>query len=257
MGQALTSLTLGQEKEAEVSLPMGANILRVIGPGVVRTRDIPSLSGVSKEAVVMAINFLEARHMAEPVPGGSVRLTVTGLDALDGFRDRAAQVKDKKLRTVLQAVVSAARGVGRGAVAARRVRGGGQALPGRTQRLLADPTAALPGTRWCYTEAGGPTAPEPSRSEPQPSHSGIALLCRVLEGGCVRVDPARPATPADLAVRAERRIGEIGHAVDAHAGRKSERLPLSLSLFGASPPQAVPSMARLTTTRIRAPTGRG
>ena len=41
MGQALTSLTLGQEKEAEVSLPMAANILPRHRRGVVRTARYP------------------------------------------------------------------------------------------------------------------------------------------------------------------------------------------------------------------------
>jgi hypothetical protein len=144
MGQALTSLTLGQEKEAEVSLPMGANILRVIGNGVLRKRDIPSLSGVSKEAVAMAINFLEARHMAEPLPGGSVRLTFTGLDALDGSQERAVHIQDKKLRTALQAVVSQREALAEGLLPPRGVWRGTKPYLAQTQRLLADPTAALP-----------------------------------------------------------------------------------------------------------------
>ena len=144
MGQALTSLILEQEKGAEVSLPMGANILRVIGPEVVRTRDIPSLSGVSKEAVAMAVNFLKARQMAEPVPGGSVRLTATGLDALDGYRQRAAHAKDKHLRAALQAVVSQREALAEGLLPPTGVWRGARPYLAQTQRLLADPTANLP-----------------------------------------------------------------------------------------------------------------
>ena len=119
MGQALTALTLRQEKDAEVSLPIAADFLRVIGSRAVRTRDLPSSAGVSKEAVAMAINFLKARHFAELVPAGSVKLTATGLDALDGFRARAARTKDETLQAALVALVSRARGVGRRARAPR------------------------------------------------------------------------------------------------------------------------------------------
>ena len=92
----------------------------------------------------MAINFLEARHMAEPVTGGSVRLTVTGLDALDGFRARAAQLKDKKLRTALQAVVSHREALVEGLVPPPGAWRGARPYLAQTQRLLANPTAALP-----------------------------------------------------------------------------------------------------------------
>src|SRR6266511_2230876 len=59
------------------------------------------------------------------------------------------------------------------------------------------------------------------------------LLCR-LEGRRVQVQIAAwlPVDPdADPSPR-ERRVGEVGHAVLAHAGGKGERLPASLGLLG-------------------------
>jgi hypothetical protein len=144
MGQTLTAMALGYEKDAEVSLPLGANFLRVIGTGSPRTRDLPSMSGVSKEAVAMAIGFLERRHLAEPQAGGSVRLTATGLDALDGFWARAAHVEHEALREALAAVVSRSETLAEGLVPPPGCWRGERPYSAQTQRLLANPTAALP-----------------------------------------------------------------------------------------------------------------
>jgi hypothetical protein len=144
MGKTLTALTLGQEKDAEVSLPLGANFLRIIGTGSLRTRDLPSRSGVSKEAVAMAIGFLERRHLAEAQPGGSVRLTATGLDALDGFWARAGHVEHETLRGALTAVVSQHSALADGLVPPAGCWRSERPHLAQTQRLLANPAAALP-----------------------------------------------------------------------------------------------------------------
>ena len=54
----------------------------------------------------MGINYLGRRHLTERVPAGSVKLTVVGLDALDGYRARAAHVQDRALQAALLAIVS-------------------------------------------------------------------------------------------------------------------------------------------------------
>ena len=144
MGQVLTALTLRQEKGAEVSLPLGANFLRVIGTETVRTRDLPSLSGVSKEAVAMGINYLGRRHFTERVPAGSVKLTVVGLDALDGYRARAAHVQDRALQAALLAIVSQRHALAAGLVPPAGCWRGQKPYLAQTERLLADPRSALP-----------------------------------------------------------------------------------------------------------------
>jgi DNA-binding MarR family transcriptional regulator len=61
VARALLGFTLDFEHEAKVSLPMGANVLRVLGADGVRVRDLPYAAGVSKEAIAMVLKFLERR----------------------------------------------------------------------------------------------------------------------------------------------------------------------------------------------------
>jgi hypothetical protein len=86
LGAALTKLTIEQERDAEVSLPLGANLLRVIGSDAVRLKDLPRLGGISKEAVAMAVSYLQRRGFATTAPQRTLSLTADGLDALDGYR---------------------------------------------------------------------------------------------------------------------------------------------------------------------------
>ncbi len=75
-----------------ISLPISANTLRVLGPSGVRIRDLPRLTGVSKEANAMCAGWLE-RHecaMAQPDPaaarGKVLRLTEKGARAQQKYR---------------------------------------------------------------------------------------------------------------------------------------------------------------------------
>ena len=144
LGQALTALTLEHEKDAEVSLPTAANLLRLIGDRVLRMRDLPLLSGVSKEAVAMAVNYLLRAHRAEPLPERSIALTVTGLDALDGYRARAARCRNEALQHALEGVVSQREAIAKGLVPPVGCWRGEKPYLAQTQRLLADPLGALP-----------------------------------------------------------------------------------------------------------------
>ena len=83
LGQVLTADTLDFEQEAAVSLPLGANLLRIIDSGVVRTRDLPPLTGISKEGIAMAVGHLHPRGLAVRASDHKIRLTPRGLDALD------------------------------------------------------------------------------------------------------------------------------------------------------------------------------
>jgi DNA-binding MarR family transcriptional regulator len=56
------------ERQSEVSLAIAANVLRLAGDAGVAVRDLPRLSGVSKEAIVMAVSWLEKRSLARVVP---------------------------------------------------------------------------------------------------------------------------------------------------------------------------------------------
>ncbi|HEY3988409.1 MAG TPA: hypothetical protein VGM02_03855 [Acidobacteriaceae bacterium] len=56
------------ERGPGVSLALSANVVRVLGEDPVRVRDLPMLSGVSKEAIAMALTFLEKRGYVEVQP---------------------------------------------------------------------------------------------------------------------------------------------------------------------------------------------
>jgi DNA-binding MarR family transcriptional regulator len=62
LSRALLAFTLDFEQESKISLPISANTLRVLSAPGVRVRDLPGLTGVSKEANSMALGFLVRRE---------------------------------------------------------------------------------------------------------------------------------------------------------------------------------------------------
>jgi hypothetical protein len=144
LGQVLTAFTLEEERNAEVSLPLGANVLRVIDADVVRIRDLPALSGVSKEAIAMAMSYLQRRAFASAEPERRIRLTASGLDALDGYRSRASQTNRDDLRAALEAIVAQRDSLAEGLVPPEGCWRGLPPYLAQTKRLLADPTKTLP-----------------------------------------------------------------------------------------------------------------
>ncbi len=92
VSRVLLGFTLGFEAESSISLPISANTLRVLDGSGVRVRDLPRLTGVSKEANAMATGFLERHGCAEVVAdpsatrGKLVRLTAKGQRAQAKYR---------------------------------------------------------------------------------------------------------------------------------------------------------------------------
>jgi DNA-binding MarR family transcriptional regulator len=84
LAKVLLAFTLDFELESRISLPISANTLRVLDESGVRLRDLPRLTGVSKEANSMAVGFLARREcvVVEADPGAGrgkvVRLTPKG-----------------------------------------------------------------------------------------------------------------------------------------------------------------------------------
>jgi hypothetical protein len=84
LSRLLLAFTLDFEAVSRPSLPIAANTLRVLDSTGVRIRDLPTLSGVSKEAQAMAYGLLNRRQVVviEPDPTASrgkiVRLTARG-----------------------------------------------------------------------------------------------------------------------------------------------------------------------------------
>jgi methyltransferase (TIGR00027 family) len=87
LARVLLSFAVEYEREAGLSLAIAANVLRVLGAERTRLRDLPALTGTSKEAVRWALGILTRSELAaeEPDPAASrgkvARLTPRGLDA--------------------------------------------------------------------------------------------------------------------------------------------------------------------------------
>jgi DNA-binding MarR family transcriptional regulator len=87
------------EFEPRASLAIGADVLRVLDEPGVRVQDLPRLSGVSREALSIALGVLAKRGLTvtEANPAASrgkvVRLTAAGLRARDGVAARLRVVE--------------------------------------------------------------------------------------------------------------------------------------------------------------------
>jgi DNA-binding MarR family transcriptional regulator len=88
LSQVLFAFTTEFEAESQVSLAVCADVLRLIDEDGVRVGDLPTRGGVSKEAVTMAVGFLESGGYvlvgADPAGGRAklVRLTSKGSSAM-------------------------------------------------------------------------------------------------------------------------------------------------------------------------------
>lgn len=87
LSQVLHGYTLDFEKGNSLSLAYRANMLRALNENGVRKRELPRLSGTSKEAMAMAAGFLEKTGHVEIIPdpdaprGKLVSLTRKGWEA--------------------------------------------------------------------------------------------------------------------------------------------------------------------------------
>ncbi len=87
LARVLLSFAVEYERESQLSLAVSANLLRVLTAEGTRLRDLPLLTGLSKEAVSWAMGVLTRTRLAaeEPDPAASrgkvARLTPGGTDA--------------------------------------------------------------------------------------------------------------------------------------------------------------------------------
>ncbi len=144
LGHVLCAFTLDVEHGAQVSLPLGADVLRPIADDVVAIRDLPARAGVSKEAISMALTYLKRWGLTTTEPDRSIRLTTDGLGALDDHRTRVARPRDGALRAALEAVLAQTEALSAGLVAPTGGWRGDKPYRAQTQRLVSDPTGALP-----------------------------------------------------------------------------------------------------------------
>jgi DNA-binding MarR family transcriptional regulator len=101
LSKVLLAFALEFERNSDLSLAISANVLRVLNESGVRVRDLPILTGVSKEAISMAMGILQKSGDAvvEPDPAGSrgkvARLTAKGREAQDAYRQRLAILEER------------------------------------------------------------------------------------------------------------------------------------------------------------------
>jgi DNA-binding MarR family transcriptional regulator len=88
LSRVLLAFAMEFERESELSFAICANVMRVLDEKGVRVRDLPLLSGVSKEAIRMAMGILEKKRVAvvEAESGVKVvRLTGRGREARETY----------------------------------------------------------------------------------------------------------------------------------------------------------------------------
>jgi DNA-binding MarR family transcriptional regulator len=101
LSKVLLALALEFERESELSLAISANVLRVLNQTGVRVQDLPSLTGVSKESIQMAMGILRKKGIAviDPNPAKSratiARLTAKGRLAQDAYQQRLQSVEQR------------------------------------------------------------------------------------------------------------------------------------------------------------------
>jgi len=101
LARTLLALAVDYERESRISLAIAANLLRLLDERGVPVRDLPVLSGVSKEALAMATGFTGradvTRMIADPATGRSkiVQLTPKGTVVKDRYGDRLESIEDR------------------------------------------------------------------------------------------------------------------------------------------------------------------
>jgi DNA-binding MarR family transcriptional regulator len=154
LARALLGFTLEYEREVKLSLPMMANVVRVLDRQPARLRDLPHRAGVSKEAIAMVVGFLGKAGIVAVAPdpeaarGKVVQLTEKGTRARDGYARRQAAV-ERSWRVsrgddVIDALTATLRGIVGGPELARSPLAAGLVAPPGTWRASVRPPDVLP-----------------------------------------------------------------------------------------------------------------
>jgi hypothetical protein len=122
LSRVLLSLTIAFEQQSKLSLAISGNILRVLDEFGIKLSALPGLTGVSKEAISMAVGVLQKKQLIRMEsnlqgPGKTISLTEAGLVAQQTYQLHLAKIEDdfccrfgvdiiKSLRDLLEDVIS-------------------------------------------------------------------------------------------------------------------------------------------------------
>lgn len=104
LSRVLLAFALDFERDSPLSLAISANLLRVLSASPTPLRELPALTGISKEAINMALGILHKKHFVVIEPdkskrGKTAHLTPQGCDAQRASRQHIAHIeKDWQLR---------------------------------------------------------------------------------------------------------------------------------------------------------------
>jgi hypothetical protein len=144
IGQALSTFTLEHEDNAKVSLPLAANVVRAAGADTVRLRDLPAMTGLSREAIAMAAIYLGRHGLATSSPGRAMLLTRAGRSALTEYQRQAAVPKDERLQSALEAILDQRDTLSAGLASPPGCWRSETPYLAQTKRLMADPIGGMP-----------------------------------------------------------------------------------------------------------------
>lgn len=101
LSKTLLALALEFENESPISLAICADVIRVLNTEGVRVRDLPALSGVSKEAIAMAFGILRKARLAvvakesRKSPWHVARLTEAGVAIQNSYPALLAAIEER------------------------------------------------------------------------------------------------------------------------------------------------------------------
>jgi DNA-binding MarR family transcriptional regulator len=101
LSRALLAFAIEFERESDLALAICANVLRLVNEDGVPVRELPRLAGVSKEAIAIALSFLEKRGYAnvEPQSAASrtkvLKLTSKGRHARETYHQLVQAIEER------------------------------------------------------------------------------------------------------------------------------------------------------------------
>lgn len=108
LSRPLLAIAIEFERDSDLSLAIAANVLRVLDDQGIRLRDLPTITGVSKESIAMAMGILRTKRLVA-VAAGVVCLTPSGVAAQNASNHLLAAIEDRwragSLRDALDRIV--------------------------------------------------------------------------------------------------------------------------------------------------------